>query len=105
MGGLDINARFCKITDIDRARRLERVRDLGIPFKYLRALFPNRKEQELVWITADEVFDAEEIYKDRSRKGNCRVNCRSTRCSSHISHKPKTLRCDERAQDDSMMSE
>lgn len=66
--GLGHANRFCESSHVEMARKLERVRDLDIPVKFLREVLPHR--QDFLWITPDELQEAEDKYEKRKRKGS-----------------------------------
>lgn len=67
--GLGITERFCSPVDVDRAAQLERVRDLDIPIKFMRLVLPGRQDQQLLWITREELLQVEEEYEKRGKRG------------------------------------
>jgi len=71
--GLGVTGRFCTPDDVQSAQSLERVRDVGIPMKTLRDVFPGRRDQQLLWLTRTELLLAEEDYRVRSKKGSRRI--------------------------------
>lgn len=60
--------RFCEPAHMEAAGRLERVRDLSIPVKFLREVFPQKKD--FLWITPEECREAEDRYEERSRRNH-----------------------------------
>ena len=56
--GLGLANRFCEPLHVESARKLERVRDLEIPVKFLREVLPGR--QEFLWITPEELLDGQD---------------------------------------------
>jgi hypothetical protein len=60
--GLGISGRFCAPEDVERASRLERVRDSGIPVKFLREVLPRRFD---LWVTKEELLMAEDLYSQK----------------------------------------
>lgn len=71
--GLGITDRFCEAADVERAKCLERVRDLEIPPKFLRSMLPGRGGQQIMWITPEEFLEVEEQYR---RRTTGRKSCR-----------------------------
>lgn len=77
--GLGISDRFCSQADVDKARRLERVRDAEVPLKFLREYFeslpksawkPNLGVQgELLWLPPEKVVEAQDAYEQHGRRG------------------------------------
>lgn len=65
--GLGLAGRFCEPKDVDLARKLERVRDIEIPVKFLRSIFPGK--QNFLWISPDEFWEAEAKYEQRQKRG------------------------------------
>lgn len=65
--GLCLAGRFCEPHHAQLAEQLERVRDVGIPVKFLREVLPAR--QDFLWITPDEFWEAQEKYEMRRKKG------------------------------------
>eukprot|EP00930_Biecheleria_cincta_P096655 TRINITY_DN88477_c0_g1_i1.p1 TRINITY_DN88477_c0_g1~~TRINITY_DN88477_c0_g1_i1.p1 ORF type:complete len:397 (-),score=45.87 TRINITY_DN88477_c0_g1_i1:114-1304(-) len=65
--GLGLAGRFCEPKDVELARKLERVRDIEIPVKFLRTIFPQR--QQFLWISPDEFWEAESKYEQRQKQG------------------------------------
>jgi len=61
--GLGIKGRFCDPADLDRARRLQRVRDSSVPAKFFRDVLPGRVDVQ--WVTMDELAEVEEKYAQR----------------------------------------
>lgn len=66
--GLELLGRFCEPRDVEAAAKLERVRNLNIPVKFLREVLPGR--QDFLWITPDELWAAEERYEQRRKRGS-----------------------------------
>eukprot|EP00746_Dinoflagellata_sp_MGD_P004629 gnl/MRDRNA2_/MRDRNA2_108964_c0_seq1.p1 gnl/MRDRNA2_/MRDRNA2_108964_c0~~gnl/MRDRNA2_/MRDRNA2_108964_c0_seq1.p1 ORF type:complete len:398 (+),score=60.35 gnl/MRDRNA2_/MRDRNA2_108964_c0_seq1:94-1287(+) len=66
--GLGLTKRFCEPKHLQLAEKLERVRDVGIPVKFLREILPHR--QDFLWITADEFWEAQEKYEMRRKKSS-----------------------------------
>eukprot|EP00933_Yihiella_yeosuensis_P022383 TRINITY_DN1762_c0_g1_i3.p1 TRINITY_DN1762_c0_g1~~TRINITY_DN1762_c0_g1_i3.p1 ORF type:complete len:412 (-),score=90.41 TRINITY_DN1762_c0_g1_i3:712-1947(-) len=65
--GLSIAGRFCEPRQVELAKKLERIRDVGIPVQFLRDLFPSK--QSFLWISPEELWEAEEKYEKRAKKG------------------------------------
>lgn len=65
--GLGITGRFCEPQHVELAAKLERVRDTGIPVKFLREVLPLR--QDFLWITPAELWEAEEKHEQRRKRG------------------------------------
>lgn len=66
--GLGIVGRFCAAPDVEHAERLQRVRDVNIPVKFLREVLPTRTD--FLWITSGELWEAEEKYEQRRKRGS-----------------------------------
>lgn len=69
--GLGLTSRFCEASHVERAAKLERVRNLDIPVKFLRETLSWM--QDFLWIAPEELREVEDKYKKRksrcSRKG------------------------------------
>lgn len=65
--GLGLVDQFCTPADVEQAERLERVRDAGIPAKFLRA-HAGGQDRDLVWMTPEALAAATEAYEQRQRE-------------------------------------
>jgi len=66
--GLGLVGRFCEPCHVEAAEKLERVRDVGIPVKFLREVLPVR--ESFLWITTSEFWEAQERYEQRRKKSS-----------------------------------
>eukprot|EP00928_Gymnodinium_smaydae_P082125 TRINITY_DN65538_c0_g1_i1.p1 TRINITY_DN65538_c0_g1~~TRINITY_DN65538_c0_g1_i1.p1 ORF type:complete len:437 (-),score=35.59 TRINITY_DN65538_c0_g1_i1:79-1389(-) len=64
--GLGLVDRFCSPCDVERAKRLERVRDADVPAKFLRE-HVGARDKELVWITTEALSVATAAYLQQHR--------------------------------------
>lgn len=100
VAGLGISERFCCPADVASAGKLERVRDVDVPLKFLREYFDGRPKdawrppglasflggpgREILWLPPDQVMEAQDAYEQHGRRGAGRRGtggARGKRCS------------------------
>merc|ERR1712242_548161 len=64
--GLRLPGHLCSPTDVECARRLERVREASLPLKIVRELLT--EAHQLVWITPEQMMDMEEESQRRRQR-------------------------------------
>mmetsp|Transcript_87449 Transcript_87449/g.276291 ORF Transcript_87449/g.276291 Transcript_87449/m.276291 type:complete len:508 (+) Transcript_87449:68-1591(+) len=67
VAGLSIAGRFCTPEDVEKARRLERVRDAEVPLKFLRDCAVGGQGRELLWISPEAMLAAVDAYEQKLR--------------------------------------
>lgn len=64
--GLGLQLHLCSSADVERARRLESLKNAQLPLKMVQEVFPEAKQ--LVWITPEQLMDLEEENQQRRRQ-------------------------------------